>query len=1019
MRYFPLTATPNLAGSPCARRFDRYSCNVAFSSQQWVRREHLPDYVRVDQATLRLSGDAGVYQVEFPRGRQEVALSSQPVMIDVSDLIAVGRHTYAVSSVSGTSFEATLELDLLRPAVDTSQGVYRLSADDIRYSQKLQLEDYRNAQRVGRFGTWVTALPESYGLAAATSTQSLAGPWKVKVLPSVSMEDPTRTWYDDADWDEFEVPFNSEEQIEHGDGFIWFRREIDVPADWSDRVYLRFAGVDDETYVYVDGHEVGYHCGWHRPFQLDISPYVTPGRRATVVIRCAVRKPLSFYFDGGMTYTFVRDYAINRYPVKTKKLGGIFASAELAKLDHAGPVRFFPRFHPQPEGSLALTLALKIGSASEPLVFNAQTVFQYGPPSMHYFGLVSGRISADVQTLASYSEKSALFRVDVPAKPGEVGDTARLVVRVERTAVDVPDERVGHDVSVDEYELDPVGGAETTQTFVFTVGPDGEPHAAGSPELLDTEAAVWEERVYQRSAPVKATPTEAAHLRTMKQVLSLVSKLESGEIPGLFTDLVKYPIFWLRDMAISIPGTLHGGDIAHTGAVAAAGEVYSRAKENANYTILYPDGTMRPAQRATDAPPLAVYSIYKVWCVAGDEWLAQYYPTVVSYMDYLDQVEREFGNDPDGFIRSSDGDWWDYKYHPRFEREGAAFFVNVLYLRALKYAAVMAAAQGDQARATEWRRRFESGVAILNRPIADGGLYLADRGYFADTVMTQYDRHPNGYNYPNDMEKVTVMGGFRPIPHAIAISEGFITDPEVVQKVVSLMDEYNVIRPFPGLVQFPWYDFMGNEGVRGPHEAGRFRMAWKAMPGNHTAGGRWAFAGGMIEKGLWDAGATELGAETAANAAGATTLSRQPARVIEDAHYSGLFRNESGDAKDAEGFYYNWGSATPVEALVEGRYGLTTVPGGVRADLERIPVGDGIRSVRVAGGYLSVEHTATGEYVVCATDGPVELFVPAAEAADVVGAVGSEVDTFPRQGLEQPHLHLTIPGDGEAVRVRL
>lgn len=943
MRYFPTTQRPNLGGGPCGTRYDHFRLQVPFSPEQWNRREHIPDYATIKRAELVLAGERGEYRLEFPKGVRQIDVvnGDGAQTADVRDLVAIGRHTYALIANQGQSFQATLIVELTRPTVAAVDGGYRIEAQLMRYARKLQLEDRRNEQRVGRFDAWVTAVPEDVRRASAQKVVDLAGTWRVKRFPMTSVEDPARPWFDDSDWDTAEVPGRFEEETASGD-VIWFRRRVDVPADWTDSsssppVYLQFDGVDDETYVYVNGDEVGYHCGWHEGFQFDVSEYLSSGVDNVVAVRCVVRKPHTFAYDGGMTYTFVRDYAVTAYPIKEPPLGGIFKGARLASVEHPGPVRFLPRFHPNREGAIEVRFSAPTPVGREPLVVGRQTVFTYAPPVMRYDRLRGGQDEWSVEAMAAFDAPVVFLRVAGPPE----------------TAIAVEVERYDDERTESKGVASTAFATGTDGTVIFALGSDVVVHVADRAEY-DANIATWERRVYGRSLPVRASEAERAYHRTLKQVLTLVSKTVPGEISGLFTDLVKYPIFWLRDSAISIPGTLYGGDLANAGAVAAAGDIYSRAKENANYTILYPDGTMRPAQRATDAPPLAVYSIYKVWCTQGDAWLADHWQTVVSYMDYLDHVEREFANPPDGIIRSSDGDWWDYKYHNRYEREGAAFFVNVLYLRALKYASRMAEAMGDGERAAEWIARLDRGVALLNKPVGDGGLYLPDRGYFADSVMTQYDKHPNGWKYPEDLEKVTVMGAFRPIPHAIAIAEGFIADPAVTAHVIERIDRYDVTRPYPGLVQYPWYDFMGNEAIGGSYEATRFRSAWKAMPGNHTAGGRWAFAGGIIEKALWVAGAGDLGREAHTNAAGVTLLARQPARVFEDAHYSGLFRNESGDGKDAEGFYYNWGAATPMEALVEGRYGIVPQPGAVSVHLTRIPVGDGIREVEVAGGFLSV-----------------------------------------------------------------
>ena len=81
------------------------------------------------------------------------------------------------------------------------------------------------------------------------------------------------------------------ELAEH-DGAVWYRKWIDVPAEWRSRqLSLRFAGIDDDALIYVNAHEVGYSCGWHRPFQVDVGEtdrlrHAQPHRGADQVSAC-------------------------------------------------------------------------------------------------------------------------------------------------------------------------------------------------------------------------------------------------------------------------------------------------------------------------------------------------------------------------------------------------------------------------------------------------------------------------------------------------------------------------------------------------------------------------------------------------------------------------------------------------------------------------------------------------------------------------------------------------------------
>ncbi|MFB6147200.1 MAG: glycoside hydrolase family 2 protein [Halobacteriaceae archaeon] len=67
---------------------------------------------------------------------------------------------------------------------------------------------------------------------------------------------------------------------------VWYRREVDVPADWLDGgLLLHFGAVDYEAEVWIDGESVGTHRGGYAPFAVDVADVATPGR--TVVTVCA------------------------------------------------------------------------------------------------------------------------------------------------------------------------------------------------------------------------------------------------------------------------------------------------------------------------------------------------------------------------------------------------------------------------------------------------------------------------------------------------------------------------------------------------------------------------------------------------------------------------------------------------------------------------------------------------------------------------------------------------------------
>ncbi|EEF63188.1 glycoside hydrolase family 2 protein [Pedosphaera parvula] len=71
---------------------------------------------------------------------------------------------------------------------------------------------------------------------------------------------------------------------------LWYRRTFTVPREWSDRhVRLNFGAVDWQTWIYVNGKEVGAHRGGYDAFSFDISEYLK--REGEEEIEVAVMDP--------------------------------------------------------------------------------------------------------------------------------------------------------------------------------------------------------------------------------------------------------------------------------------------------------------------------------------------------------------------------------------------------------------------------------------------------------------------------------------------------------------------------------------------------------------------------------------------------------------------------------------------------------------------------------------------------------------------------------------------------------
>jgi beta-glucuronidase len=88
-------------------------------------------------------------------------------------------------------------------------------------------------------------------------------------------------------WREVSVPCTFDDclpQLAAYEGKGWFRREIDVPADWLARhLALRFEGVNYDAKVWVNGQLAGAHQGGFLRFELPVNGLLTAGRNVIAV----------------------------------------------------------------------------------------------------------------------------------------------------------------------------------------------------------------------------------------------------------------------------------------------------------------------------------------------------------------------------------------------------------------------------------------------------------------------------------------------------------------------------------------------------------------------------------------------------------------------------------------------------------------------------------------------------------------------------------------------------------------
>jgi beta-glucuronidase len=147
--------------------------------------------------------------------------------------------------------------------------------------------------RVSLDGTWLFRLdPHGQGEASGWTAGPPAEGWRPVTVP--------HTWNVEAEAVDYE-------------GFAWYRRELDVPAEWKDLwVRAEFEAVFHSAWVWLNGQPVGQHLGkGYTAFTLDLSPQLQPGHVNTLVVRADNRFDEAM-LPRGRSYDWVRDGGIVR-----------------------------------------------------------------------------------------------------------------------------------------------------------------------------------------------------------------------------------------------------------------------------------------------------------------------------------------------------------------------------------------------------------------------------------------------------------------------------------------------------------------------------------------------------------------------------------------------------------------------------------------------------------------------------------------------------------------------------------
>ena len=149
---------------------------------------------------------------------------------------------------------------------------------------------------------------------------SLNGSWKFLWSPNPQGIPDTfyQTDFDDTNWDTIKVPSNWE-MLGYGDKMFRnvsapfkanvpfvpkeynptgaYRKTFMLPEEWEEKqVFLRMEKVASASFIWINGHEVGYNEGAQEPAEFNITPYLKSGEN--VIAIHVVKYSDGFYLEG-------------------------------------------------------------------------------------------------------------------------------------------------------------------------------------------------------------------------------------------------------------------------------------------------------------------------------------------------------------------------------------------------------------------------------------------------------------------------------------------------------------------------------------------------------------------------------------------------------------------------------------------------------------------------------------------------------------------------------------------------
>ena len=202
-----------------------------------------------------------------------VNIMERPLIVNIgSTAVRDGENTVALYVYGGTNTAGIDRINVYQPIFDWASPSLKKGADQ-------QYSSYANSPVV---------IPYSHKKVARVPTQ-----WKFRLderlderrLNPLLDREYAAPGFDDSAWADIKIGQAWEAQGYAGyNGGAWYRTQIKVDAKEGQPVHLALGGVDQHATVYVNGHWVGEHNKWSRPFILDISDQVRRDGENTVAL---------------------------------------------------------------------------------------------------------------------------------------------------------------------------------------------------------------------------------------------------------------------------------------------------------------------------------------------------------------------------------------------------------------------------------------------------------------------------------------------------------------------------------------------------------------------------------------------------------------------------------------------------------------------------------------------------------------------------------------------------------------